>query len=624
MDNTIIYIKCKASKDESPLKYAYDSYKFKQKSYYNLNSQDQNNLNGINKDETHHIVFVVYKENDGKLTITEMLIGTSNWRESKDDSYGDSLRYNIIRRINSKTIIRNIAKLSELDLINDFVEGKYTSYEDSEYIISQLDIILNDRYNPEIKETTYNSFPKENDLNILAQRNEYCKRYYNYRGADAKRSEFQRDYERILHSKAFRRMVDKAQVFSASKGDYYRTRMTHTQVVAQIAGAISDALNLNYYLTQAIAIGHDIGHTPFGHQGERTLNRILNSSIQIIKNADLFDDNFGGFKHNYQSVRVATKLEEEYAGIYGIDLSYQTLEGMLKHTRINSDEYLLEEFCDYDSCNEHLHFTIDYPTTLEGQVVALADEIAQRAHDLDDALESGLLTLDQLKERLSVRKTLDIKKIFNDVDAELIEIKNKHRIFSDEENVRNNMIVSGIISYFINDIIKTSSAKISEFISNPEKLEKFKENHYVEEQLIIFSDDVSNICKHLEIIVTNKVINSNEVALFDSNAETIVSGLFNAYYNNPKLLHTGTLRRIMIEIKNQTDNVIDLADSNYKVVGDELNKIVRADLSKSDPKKEKTIEEYKFKRRVLVRAICDYIAGMTDSYAKKEYDSIVK
>lgn len=120
-------------------------------------------------------------------------------------------------------------------------------------------------------------------LHTLAQKNEYCRRQYNLRVPQENRGEFQRDYERIVHSKAFRRMVDKAQVFSASKGDYYRTRMTHSQAVAQIARGIATELNLNLCLTEAIALGHDLGHTPFGHQGERTLNDILCDKIHIIK-----------------------------------------------------------------------------------------------------------------------------------------------------------------------------------------------------------------------------------------------------------------------------------------------------------------------------------------------------
>lgn len=616
MDNTIVYIKCKVGAD--PLEIAYNSFDEKCTRYYNLDDDDVESLNDIDKHEEHFIVFVEYSD----LIIKKMLLGTFKWNSNTPPNK-DSLKYSITRIIESEIIISNIAKLSELDLNKDFNMGKYTFFEKSDYISSQISFILSDYFTPDKKKKTYSSLPSEDGLSKLAQKNEYCKRYYNYRPSDERRSEFQRDYERILHSKAFRRMVDKAQVFSASKGDYYRTRMTHTQVVAQIAGAISDALGLNYYLTQAIAIGHDIGHTPFGHQGERTLNKILTGEIPIIKNKDLFNDDFGGFKHNYQSIRVATKLEEEYAGIYGIDLSFQTLEGIVKHTIIDDSKYKLEDFCDYESCKDLLSFDCYIPTTLEGQVVALADEIAQRGHDLDDALESGFITIDELKSMLSIKKTHKFIELFNNVEKELRTIKNNNRRFSDEASIKNNMIVSGIISFFINDIIDNSLSGIEDYISN--NLDEFNDNeHCIKKQLVQFSEKAADICKYIEIIVTNKVINSSEIAMFDSNAETIVAGLFKAYYNNPKLLHKGTLIRIMNEFKRETYNVIDFTNSNYGVVSEELNTIVHADLSDSLQFDDNKKKEYAYKRRMLVRAICDYISGMTDSYAISEYGKIVK
>ena len=616
MDNTIVYIKCKTG--ANPLKIAYESYKDKYTKYYNLDDQDLICLNDIDKNEEHFIVFIEYNDS----IIQKMLLGTFTWNFNTPPD-NDSLKYKITRIVESEIIIRNIARLSELDLGKDFSIGKYTFFEQSDYLSSQMDFILSDYFIPTKNDVSYCLLHSEDNLSKLAQKNEYCKRYYNYRPIDERRSEFQRDYERILHSKAFRRMVDKAQVFSASKGDYYRTRMTHTQVVAQIAGAISDALKLNNYLTQAIAIGHDIGHTPFGHQGERTLNKILTGKIPVIKNLDLFNDNFGGFKHNYQSIRVATKLEEEYAGIYGIDLSFQTLEGIVKHTKIDKSKYKLEDFCDYDFCNDLLHFSCNVPTTLEGQVVALADEIAQRGHDLDDALESGFITLNELKSLLSIKKTHKFIDLFDKVEYELRQIKNSKRSFSNENSVKNNMIVSGIISYFINDIIDNSLSKIEDYISN--KIDEFNDNgHCVKERLVQFSEEAADICKYIEIIVTNKVINSSEIALFDSNAETIVSGLFKAYYNNPKLLHNGTLVRIRNEFKKRTYNVIDFTNSNYEVVSDELNTIVHADLNDTSQFDENKKKEYVYKRRMLVRAICDYIAGMTDSYAISQYKKLIK
>lgn len=616
MDNTVVYIKCISGSD--PLKQAYMSYKEDKPHYYNLDSADEENLKYIDKNDSHYIVFIEYKESE----IKTMLIGSFNWQRNSAPR-NDSLKYNITNIIDSEIIIKNIAKLSELNLTEDFKESKYVMFEDSEFISSQLSFIICDCFEPQRNEYDYESIDSEEDLCPLAQKNEYCKRYYNYVEPVEQKGEYQSDFERIISSKAFRRMVDKAQVFSASKGDYYRTRMTHTQLVAQVAGAISEALKLNYYLTQAIAFGHDIGHTPFGHQGERTLNRILTETDSIIKNKSSFENNLGGFKHNYQSLRIATNLEETYTGIYGMDLSYQTLEGILKHTSIKNSSYKLEEFCDYIDCVDLLHLDVQYPTTLEGQVVAIADEIAQRGHDLDDALESNSITLDELKSFLSIKKTQGICSIIDQVENELFEVENNNRRFSDEASVRNNLIVSKIMEYFINDIITTSSQNIDSYINSD--LSDFESHeHRVNKRLICLSDEAANICNILEIIVTNKVINSNEIALFDSNADTIITGLFKAYYNNPRLLHSGTLKRITNELKKATNNVIDFQNSNYEVVQKEINIIVHQDLENTFVISPSKKEEYLNKRKVLIRAICDYIAGMTDSYAKTEYSKIVK
>lgn len=616
MDNTVVYIKCISGSD--PLKQAYMSYNEDKPHYYNLDSVDEENLKNIEKTGYHYIVFIEYFGQE----IKKMLIGSFKWKKNAAP-HNDSLMYEITNIIDSEIIIKNIAKLSELDLTEDFKESKYVMFEDSEFISSQLNFIICDCFNPQRLECDYETIDSEVDLCPLAQKNEYCKRYYNYVEPEKQKGEYQSDYERIISSKAFRRMVDKAQVFSASKGDYYRTRMTHTQLVAQVAGAISEALKLNYYLTQAIAFGHDIGHTPFGHQGERTLNRILTESDSIIMNEGLLAGDLGGFKHNYQSLRIATNLEETYAGIYGMDLSYQTLEGILKHTSIKNSSYKLEEFCDYIDCVDLLQLDVQYPTTLEGQVVAIADEIAQRGHDLDDALESNSITLDELKSFLSIKKTQGICSIIDQVENELFEVENNNRRFSDEASVRNNLIVSKIMEYFINDIITTSSQNIDSYINSD--LSDFESHeHRVNKRLICLSDEAANICNILEIIVTNKVINSNEIALFDSNADTIITGLFKAYYNNLRLLHSGTLKRITNELKKRTNNVIDFQNSNYEVVQQEIDLIVRGDLEDPFVFTDSIKEEYLNKRKVVIRAICDYIAGMTDSYAKTEYSKIVK
>ncbi len=150
----------------------------------------------------------------------------------------------------------------------------------------------------------YEPRKEEEHLHKFAQHNEYCEKVWGLTESMPERGEFQRDRERIVNSKAFRRMVDKAQIFTSSKGDHYRTRMTHTMEVAQIARSISNSLGLNIDLTEAIALGHDLGHTPFGHQGERTLYDILAGNIDVGLPLMVSKNVYGGFKHNAQSVRI--------------------------------------------------------------------------------------------------------------------------------------------------------------------------------------------------------------------------------------------------------------------------------------------------------------------------------
>lgn len=536
---------------------------------------------------------------------------------------GYSIHFLINTVLSKCTSIENICKLSELNLDSDFRDSDYVIIENSIPISQQIDFITNFPREISPLAKTYLHLKSEDSLHKFAQRNEYCNRQYNFREPMEYRSEFQRDYERIIHSKSFRRMVDKAQIFSSAKGDYYRTRMTHSQTVAQIARGIAEGLNVNRYLTEAIALGHDIGHTPFGHQGERTLDDILRNNIKIIKNADLYPDFFGGFKHNFQSVRVAASLEEEYSEIYGTDLSYQTLEGMLKHTRFkkeqfdNKKEYLLKEFISTEVAEEALHFDLECCSTLEGQIVAISDEIAQRGHDLDDALSSGAMSFEEFKNFLTVKKIKKLDDIVNGVESDIKKsIADKHRLI-DERELKNSRTVSTIISYFINDVIDNSAKLIDDY--SDEAFEN--NNHSIDKPLVRFSDEASMLCKYLETIITNKVINSTEVSLFDNNAATIVSGLFKAYYNNPRLLHKGTQRRIYIDTRKITQNVIDFEYGNHKIIGDEIELITKQDLNDS---RFSMKEEYKEKRKILVRNICDFIAGMTDTYALNEFRKIEK
>lgn len=256
MGNKIIYIKLKEGC--KPIEYFRNSFDERKNYYYNLSSyaEDELEISKASIGSSYFLIALIH-DND-KIIYSYLGTGTISHNDK-----GFSIKFNIKSKRNYGTAIKNICKLSELSLSDDFRKDEYVLKEESELIAKQIDFIINRPFEEKTKEQRYEKINSENGLADLAQRNEYCERAYNLRAPMQHRG--QRDYERIVHSKAFRRMVDKAQVFSASKGDYYRTRMTHTQAVSQIARGIAEGLGLNMYLTEAIALGHDIGHTPFGH-----------------------------------------------------------------------------------------------------------------------------------------------------------------------------------------------------------------------------------------------------------------------------------------------------------------------------------------------------------------------
>ena len=204
------------------------------------------------------------------------------------------------------------------------------------------------------------------------------------------RGPFQRDRDRIMHSRAFRRLMHKTQIFNSNLGDHYRNRLTHTLEVSQIARSIGKALKLNDELIEAIALGHDLGHTPYGHIGERTLNNIL-----VGKSIKEIDNQKDGFKHNLQSLCVVDKIETRCSDYNGINLTLAVREGIIKHTKIKENGKVIQH-----SNNDYSNMDLDNPSsfTFEGQVVAMADEIAQYTHDLEDSVRSKIISIDDVIE----------------------------------------------------------------------------------------------------------------------------------------------------------------------------------------------------------------------------------
>ena len=245
------------------------------------------------------------------------------------------------------------------------------------------------------------------------------------------RSEFQRDRDRVIHSEAFRRLKDKTQVFVFHEGDHYRTRLSHTLEVSQIARSIAKALNINEDLTETIALAHDLGHPPLGHKGEDILQKLMEDA--------------GGFNHNEQSLRVITILEKKYPNFDGLNLTYETLEGLIKHNGPFLDIKKIPQTIK-DICNL---LDIDFKThsSLEGQVANISDDIAYLTHDFDDGLREKLFTLNDL------RKINIINHILKNIEGNFVNIKNDILI---------HQLIRHLISYFINDVVSNSLAIIKE------------------------------------------------------------------------------------------------------------------------------------------------------------------
>lgn len=616
--------------------YAKESYEKNEKRYYNsvdgtLNQETLKEMK--NKFEGNGIILMISYENSDSKDIKDIFIGS-------DVNINDKNNIEYIMKIHltgerHKRTIESITDKIDLDLSTDFGPGHYVIMSDMESLFQELHerILAN---NEEQLTSVYNRSVQNDEIyemSVLAQSDEQSVRIYPSGSTGAFRTEFQRDRERVVNCKAFRRLVDKAQIFGSEKGDYYRTRMTHSLEVNQIAKAIAYALKLNLDLTEAIALGHDLGHTPFGHQGERTLDEILCGKIDVGINATraMFEKGcYGGFKHNYQSARILTEIEEKYKEFPGLNVSVQVIEGVLKHTKLKPKEINLNDFIS-EPYLKKIH--IDYNkkmqvcSSLEGQVVAIADEIAQRGHDVDDALTSGVMTIEEFEDRLKIKKCSELHdRIFDEIK----KVDDSKRLIIDARELKIATIVSKIVNYFIEATIDYSTKKIKE----NEHLGNITLDNEI--SMVGFSDEVKKVNDYLEKVVQKKVICNSEVARADHNASMIVQRLFERYYKNPRLLHSGTIHKIFIETlthknKEVSNSAINLNDGSIELVNKEIKEIISTDLD------EITIINYlnnvdNFctdkdiiifeKRRILIRAITDYIAGMTDGYALEEYERL--
>ncbi len=305
------------------------------------------------------------------------------------------------------------------------------------------------------------------------------------------RPAFERDRDRIIHCAAFRRLEYKTQVFVNHEGDYYRTRLTHSLEVAQIGKAIARRLGLNEELTEALALSHDLGHTPFGHTGEDVLNRLM--------------EGHGGFEHNLQSLRVVDELEERYPGFNGLNLSWETREGIIKH----SSPYDHPE----DIVGEFLPGTVP---TIEAQLINYADEIAYNNHDIDDGLKSGLMTVAQLeKVELWREVSSKVEEKYPGIDAD----RKKHQT------------ISALIGLLIRDLSETTAENIDRYAIN-----SMEDLRRVNRQVVSFSPRVAEKSRVLKVFLKENLYRHYKVERMRVKAERYLTELFETYIKHPTLL----------------------------------------------------------------------------------------
>lgn len=355
------------------------------------------------------------------------------------------------------------------------------------------------------------------------------------------RTEFQRDRDRIVHSNAFRRLKHKTQVFVAYEGDHYRTRLTHTIEVSQIARAFARALRLDEDLTEAVALVHDFGHTPFGHAGERALNRCM--------------ERFGGFDHNAQSLRIVTGLERRYAEFDGLNLTFETLEGLVKHNGPLTGPYstwhgpVPRPILDFDDLYP---LQLSCFASLEAQAAAISDDIAYNTHDIDDGLRAGLIAIDDLAELgLAGRILSEVRARYPTLDPSRMahEIMRRH------------------ITRMVEDVISSSMSRLRE-----DGIRSVSDVRNAKRTLIDFSPEMRALADETKSFLFRRVYRNPSVSSVMSRAEELVHELFDAFMSRPEEMG--------------------------RVWGEEV-----ADFAEA--------------RRA--RRVADYLAGMTDTYALSEH-----
>ena len=348
------------------------------------------------------------------------------------------------------------------------------------------------------------------------------------------RSPFQRDRDRIIHSASFRRLKHKTQVFVNTEGDHYRTRITHSIEVAQIARSVTKYLNLNEDLAECLSLAHDLGHTPFGHAGEESLNECM--------------DDYGGFDHNLQTLRIVMFLENKYFKFNGLNLSIETLEGLLKHNGPVEDVITVNNLLGSKIFKRKINFST-YPS-LEAQISAISDDIAYNNHDIQDGIRANLFKLEELME-INFFKS--------------IYLKYKNKINKKNYKIATYQIIRDSIDLMIRDLLSNTQKNLKDL-----KIRSYKDIGKSDKVIVCFSDKIHGTEKEIKSFLRTKMYNNKSVLRKNQRGKIIIKKLFGIIKSNPrKFLSKDQLtkdkyRAISDFISGMTDRYAINLYNNYK------------------------------------------------------------
>ncbi len=312
------------------------------------------------------------------------------------------------------------------------------------------------------------------------------------------RNDFQRDRDRIIHSTAFRRLKHKTQVFVNTSGDHFRTRITHSLEVSQIARTLSKYFNLNEDLSETLSLAHDLGHTPFGHAGEEALNKCMK--------------NFGGFDHNIQTLRIITILENRYYNFKGLNLSIETLDGLIKHNGPVKDLTKFNRILGNNFFKKKINFNLN--SSLEAQIASISDDIAYNSHDLEDGLKSNLFNLTHLKNIPVLNKII-------------LKHKKKLKRYSIDLIIR--QIIREIINEMVSDVIVTTKKNIKLY-----KIKNLNDIYQTQNMIVSFSQNMQKFDKKIKSFLKQKMYFHKNVKSKTNYGRKIITGLFLQIKKNPK------------------------------------------------------------------------------------------